>query len=372
MRIDIVTLFPEMIACALDHSIVKRARDRGLIVINVVNLRDFTYDRHKTADDVPYGGGGGMIMKVEPIALALASLMPRLAAPDAQGDPPAPEPGDLAQLSPVINTSFAIHATNFAANATQTALNEVNYSALGSSLRPRVALTDPRGPRFTQKTARQWAGEEHLILLCGHYEGVDERVRKHLVTDEVSVGDYILTGGELPALIIADALTRLQTGALGDEQAPDKDTFADDLLEYPHYTRPRDYAGYVVPDILLCGHHAQIERWRRWHQLRDTRARRPDLFARLTLSKQDLKLLDAEEPTAPLNPKAAARLTAPPGTPGQEQAEPGAAFPLMSSAVLIQEEIQSGVNEDAMATDTVARPETTYSADADVQPPPSA
>lgn len=373
MRIDIVTLFPEMIACALDHSIVKRARDKGLIVINVVNLRDFTYDRHKTADDIPYGGGGGMVMKVEPIALALASLMPSLAAPNAHIDLPAPEPADFAQISPAVNMAFTISAADFEANATQTPPNEVNYSVLGSSLRPRVALTDPRGPRFTQETARQWAGEEHLILLCGHYEGVDERVRRYLVTDEVSVGDYILTGGELPALIIADALTRLQNGALGDEQAPDKDTFADDLLEYPHYTRPRDYAGWIVPDILLCGHHAQIERWRRWHQLRDTRSRRPDLFARLTLSKQDLKLLDAEEPTAPSNPKAAARLYPPPGTPGQEQAEPGAASPPLPSAFLLHGEmpgeIQSEVGADTMATSTVARPETTHSADADMQPP---
>ena len=244
MRIDIVTVFPEMVEAALDHSIVKRARERGLVTIRVVNLRDFTEDRHKTTDDMPYGGGGGMVMKIEPIARALSAL--------TEGEAP-----------------------------------------------PRIALTDPRGRQFTQETARQWAAEDHLILLCGHYEGVDERVRKHLVTDEVSIGDYILTGGELPALIITDALTRLQPDALGDAEAPDKDTFTEDLLEYPHYTRPRDYNGWVVPDILLSGHHAQIERWRRWHQLHHTQERRPDLFARLELTPQDRKLLFLEEPAAP-------------------------------------------------------------------------
>ncbi|HLK58664.1 MAG TPA: tRNA (guanosine(37)-N1)-methyltransferase TrmD [Chthonomonadaceae bacterium] len=244
MRIDIVTVFPDMIAAALDHSIVKRAQERGLVTIRVVNLRDYTQDRHKTTDDIPYGGGGGMIMKIEPIARALDAL--------TEGE-----------------------------------------------ARPRIALTDPRGPRFTQETARQWAQEPHLILLCGHYEGVDERVRQHLVTDEVSIGDYILTGGELPALVIADALTRLQPGALGDAEAPDKDTFAQDLLEYPHYTRPHTFQGWMVPDILLSGNHAQIERWRRWHQLHATRERRPDLFDRLELTKQDYKLLDSAEPQAP-------------------------------------------------------------------------
>ena len=273
MRIDIVTVFPEMVAPALDHSIVRRARERGLVAINVVNLRDFTTDRHHTTDDIPYGGGGGMVMKVEPIARALAALTEN--ETDFQGVPSVGQD--------------AISARQ------------------GIIVRPRIALTDPRGPRFTQETAKAWAREPHLILLCGHYEGVDERVRQHLVTDEVSVGDYILTGGELPALIIVDALTRLQPGALGDEQAPDKDTFADDLLEYPHYTRPRVYNGWSAPDILLCGHHAQIERWRRWHRLHATRERRPDLFARLRLSQEDLALLAGEEPTAPADPKAAAR-----------------------------------------------------------------
>jgi len=255
MRIDIVTVFPEMIEAALDHSIVKRAMERDLVTIRVVNLRDYTYDRHKTTDDVPYGGGGGMVMKIEPIAAALE---------------------DLTQ---------------------------------GCQVQPRIAVTDPRGPLFTQETARTWAREPHLILLCGHYEGMDERVRQHLVTDEISVGDYILTGGELPALIIVDALTRLQAGALGDAQGAEKDTFTDNLLEYPHYTRPRSFRGWEVPEMLLSGHHARIESWRRWHQLQATRERRPDLFTRLNLTPQDRKLLDAEEPQPPPDSKPVAMRT---------------------------------------------------------------
>jgi tRNA (guanine37-N1)-methyltransferase len=265
MRIDIVTVFPEMVTAALDHSIVKRAMERGLVTIRVINLRDYTQDRHKTTDDIPYGGGGGMVMKIEPIARALAALTAQ-----AREEAEIPE-GDEAAES----------------------------GEIGTAGRPRIALTDPRGARFTQTTARQWAQERHLILLCGHYEGVDDRVRQHLVTDEISIGDYILTGGELPALVIVDALTRLQSGALGDEDAPDKDTFTENLLEYPHYTRPREFRGWDVPDVLLCGNHARIERWRRWHQLRDTQARRPDLFARLQLSEDDRKLLLSEEPEAP-------------------------------------------------------------------------
>jgi tRNA (guanine37-N1)-methyltransferase len=248
MRIDIVTTFPEMITPVLEQSIIKRARERNLVDIRVINLRDYTHDRHKTTDDMPYGGGGGMVMKIEPIALALEDL---------------------------------------------------TQNAEASAPKPRIVLTDPRGRTFTQEIAREWAQEAHLIFLCGHYEGVDERVRQYLVTDEISIGDYILTGGELPALVITDALTRLQPGALGDEQAPDKDTFSENLLEYPHYTRPRDFRGMVVPDILLCGHHAQIMRWRRWHQLHATRQRRPDLFEALNLSKEDRALLEMEEPPAP-------------------------------------------------------------------------
>jgi tRNA (guanine37-N1)-methyltransferase len=250
MRIDVLTVFPEMIEAALEYSIVKRSRDRGIVEVNVLNLRDFTQDKHRTTDDLPYGGGGGMVMKIEPISRALESIR-------------EDQPGDSA----------------------------------------RVVLTDPRGQRFDQPLARKWAAEPHLVVICGHSEGVDDRVRQYLVTDEVSIGDYVLTGGELPALVIIDAVTRLQTGALGDVQAAENDTFAEDLLEYPHYTRPSEYDGFHVPEILLCGHHAQISKWRRWHQLRATRDRRPDLFEQHNISESDRKLLDMGEPQAPAGKK---------------------------------------------------------------------
>jgi len=223
------------------HSIIKRAQEAGVVEINVVNLRDYTTDKHHTTDDTPCGGGGGMIMKVEPIAAALEALQ-------ADGKP------------------------------------------------CRVILTCPQGETFTQAKARELAAEEHVVFLCGHYEGVDERVRQHLVTDELSIGDYVLTGGELPTLVMLDAITRLQPGALGEEGAPDKDTFSDGLLEYPHYTRPRLFNGWEVPEILFSGHHAQITRWRRWHQLVRTRLKRPDLWARHTPTREDLALLREEEP----------------------------------------------------------------------------
>jgi tRNA (guanine37-N1)-methyltransferase len=292
VQIDIVTVFPEMIAAALDYSIVKRARERGLVTIRVVNLRDFTTDRHKTTDDTPYGGGGGMVMKIEPIARALAALTAEV------------EPTALDAESPGLDRNAP---TEPDAHGVPSPGQDAANVCVPARPGPRIVLTDPRGQRFTQEIARQWAQEPHLILLCGHYEGVDERVRQHLVTDEVSIGDYILTGGELPALVITDALTRLQPGALGDTEATDKDTFAEDLLEYPHYTRPPVFHGWAVPDILLSGHHALIERWRRWHRLRATRERRPDLFARLTLSRQDQALLEAEEPSAPPAKKTTSR-----------------------------------------------------------------
>jgi tRNA (guanine37-N1)-methyltransferase len=246
MRIDLITIFPEMVEAALDFSIVKRARDAGIVEINVLNLRDFATDRHRTTDDTPCGGGGGMIMKPEPIAAAVDSV-------SAEGAP------------------------------------------------ARVILTDPQGVQFSQEMAREFAAEQHIVVICGHYEGVDERVRQLVVTDEVSIGDYVLTGGELPALVMVDAVARLLPGALGDEAAPDKDSFAESLLEYPHYTRPRVFRGLEVPEVLLGGNHAEITQWRRMQQLLRTRERRPDLWARHPLSAADIRLLaeaDAERDRA--------------------------------------------------------------------------
>ena len=296
IRIDIITVFPEMVRDALNHSIVKRAMDRGLADIRVINLRDHTRDRHKTTDDVPYGGGGGMVMKIEPIARALLSLG---LEPDTQS--PAVDEAENA----AIDSEGVDDASSTDPEMSLLAVEELKARCSRGDL--RIILTDPRGPVFNQETARRWAGEKRIVLLCGHYEGVDERVRRHLITDEVSIGDYVLTGGELPALVITDALTRLQEGALGDAEAPNKDSFADNLLEYPHYTRPRDFLGWSVPDILLCGHHAQIDRWRRWQQLQATHERRPDLLNEALLSLQDRKLLTAPEPAAPTDEKAMSR-----------------------------------------------------------------
>jgi len=268
VRIDILTTAPEMVEPALRCGVVGRAAERGIVELRAVNLRDYATDRHKTTDDAPFGGGGGMVMKIEPIAAALESLL----ADDAGDEPPA-----------------------------------------------RVVLMDPRGVRGTQELARDWATERRIVLLCGRYEGVDERVRRHLVTDEVSVGDYILTGGELAALIVADSLVRLQPGALGDEEATDKDSFSEPLLEYPHYTRPREFRGWEAPEPLLSGNHALIEKWRRWHQLHETRARRPDLFAQLQLSKQDRKLLDSMEPQAPKGANTKTQAEPPPPLDGDEE-----------------------------------------------------
>jgi tRNA (guanine37-N1)-methyltransferase len=243
MRLDIVTLFPEMIEGAVSHSILKRACDAGLVDIRAVDLRPYGQGRHRITDDTPAGGGGGMLMKVDPIADALAALA-------ADGE-------------------------------------------LG-----RVILTDPRGRLFTQSVARELAAVPRVVFICGHYEGVDERVRSGLATDTLSIGDFVLTGGELPALVMADAIVRLLPGVLGAEDAPERDSFAEPLLEYPQYTRPREHHGRAMPDILLTGDHARIERWRRWHQLHTTREQRPDLWAQFEPGPEDLRLLDAGEPDA--------------------------------------------------------------------------
>jgi len=240
MRIDVLTTFPEMFYCVFGASILKRAQEAGLVALAVHDLRRWTSDRHQTTDDAPYGGGAGMVMKPEPFFAAVEEL----------------------------------RCSNESGCAEET-----------------VLLT-PQGRPFTQDLARELSGLDHLLLLCGHYEGVDERVREHLATRHISVGDYVLTGGELPAMIVVDAVTRLLPGALGAEDGATSDSFANGLLEYPHYTRPVDFRGWKVPEALLSGHHEQIRRWRRKESLRRTRALRPDLFEKLPLTDEDLDLLD--------------------------------------------------------------------------------
>ncbi len=237
MRIDVLTTFPEMLRPVLEESILKRAQAAGVVSVNLLDLRAYTEDRHRTTDDAPFGGGVGMVMKPEPFFRAVRSVQ------------------------------------------------------CSEECQEEIILFAPQGRRFDQALAQDLATRDHLILLCGHYEGVDDRVRQGLATMTLSIGDYVLTGGELPALIVIDAVTRLLPGALGDDESAHTDSFGDGLLEYPQFTRPAEFEGMPIPDVLLSGHHDQIRRWRRKESLRLTKALRPDLFAAVELTKEDRKLL---------------------------------------------------------------------------------
>ena len=236
MRFEVFTLLPEVFEPYLQASILQRASQRGLVEINLHNIRAWTSDRHHITDDEPYGGGGGMVMKPEPIFAAVEDVL---------GSPP---------VCPVV-------------------------------------LLTPQGRLFNQKLAVELSQQSRLALICGRYEGIDERVREHLVTDEVSIGDYVLTGGELPALLLIDAITRLLPGALGDPDGAWDDSHASGLLEYPHYTRPAEFRDWTVPEVLLSGDHARIARWRREQALLRTWQRRPDLLSTAQLTESDQKFL---------------------------------------------------------------------------------
>lgn len=238
IRFEVFTLFPDIVRSYFEASVVGRAQQAALIDVQVHNIRDFTLDRHRTTDDVPYGGGGGMIMKPEPIF-----------------------------------------------RAAETVLGE----SIGSV---PVLLLTPQGRPFNHERAKELSRLPRLALVCGRYEGVDERVREHLATDEISIGDYVLTGGELPAMIVIDAVARLIPGVLGDAEAAAEDSHAAGLLEYPHYTRPVEFRGWRVPDVLVSGDHARIAEWRRAQSLRRTMARRPDMFQRIALSDSELESLE--------------------------------------------------------------------------------
>lgn len=237
MRIDVLTLFPEMFTGVFTSSILGKAQEKQLVQLNAVNFRDFSESKHGTVDDTPYGGGGGMVLKPEPIFAAVDHLVAQ------------------------------------------------------SETKPRVILMCPQGEPWTQAKAQQLASEEHLVFICGHYEGYDERIREHLVTDEISIGDYVLTGGEIPAMAVIDSVVRLRPGVLGNEQSAVTDSFSDGLLEYPHYTRPTEFRGWRVPDILLSGHHANIEVWRAKQALYRTWKRRPELLDEVELNEQQRKWL---------------------------------------------------------------------------------
>jgi tRNA (guanine37-N1)-methyltransferase len=236
MRIDVLTLFPEMFTGVFGSSILKKAADKEAVQYNLINFRDFSDNKHQTVDDYPYGGGAGMVLKPQPIFDAVEALN-----------------------------------------------NENNKS--------RVILLCPQGERFNQKKAEELAQEDHLIFICGHYEGYDERIREYLITDEISIGDYVLTGGELGAMVVIDSVVRLLPEVLGNEESHQKDSFSTGLLEHPHYTRPADFRGMKVPDILLSGNHKNIEEWRVKESLRRTFTRRPDLLEQMNLSEEQQKWL---------------------------------------------------------------------------------
>lgn len=247
MHFDILTLFPGLFAGAFEESIIKRAREAGLVTISLHNIRDYASGRHLSTDDTPYGGGGGMVMKPEPIFGAVEAVL-----------------GKDAPEAPII-------------------------------------LLTPQGRPFRQQVARELSRRKRILLICGRYEGVDERVRQYLATDSISIGDYVLAGGEVPAMVIVEAVTRLIPGVLGDPSATFEDSHAAGLLEYPHYTRPPEFRGHTVPEVLLSGHHAEIVRWRRQQALRRTWELRPELLDQTTLTSEDrayLHRLDtgAEDP----------------------------------------------------------------------------
>ncbi|MCM3713171.1 tRNA (guanosine(37)-N1)-methyltransferase TrmD [Alkalihalobacillus oceani] len=237
MKIDVLSLFPEMFTGVINTSILKQAQEREAVKIQVVDFRAYADNKHRKVDDYPYGGGAGMVLSPQPLFDAVEALKEE------------------------------------------------------SHTKPRVILLCPQGERYSQQKAEELAGEEHLILLCGHYEGYDERIREHLVTDEISIGDYVLTGGELGAMVIIDSVARLLPGVLGNEESSVTDSFSTGLLEHPHYTRPADFRGMKVPDVLLSGHHKNIEAWREKEALRRTWQRRPDLLVQGPLSEQQRRWL---------------------------------------------------------------------------------
>ena len=241
MRIDILSLFPEMCETVLGESIIGRARENGLVEINCTNIRDFSKDKHNRVDDAPYGGGMGMVMQTQPIYDCYQSLCAEIGK------------------------------------------------------KPKLIYMSPQGQVLTQTKVKELAKEENIAILCGHFEGVDERVIEEIVDEEISIGDYVLTGGELPALILADSISRMLPGVLANEEAFSEESHFSSLLEYPQYTRPPEWMGKKVPDVLFSGHHGNIEKWRRQQSLKRTKDRRPDMLKNAELDKKDKKFLESLE-----------------------------------------------------------------------------
>ena len=270
MQFDVFTLLPEIFPSYLDSSILKRARQKGLIDVRVHNIRDYTHDKHHMTDDTPYGGGGGMVMKPEPVFEAVETVLGIAPLPTQLEPSPALAPGASVDQTHIVPTLFR--------------------EGRPDSNIPIILLT-PQGRVFNQRVAEELSRYDHIALLCGRYEGVDERIREHLVTDEISIGDYVLTGGELPALMIIDAISRLLPGVLGDPTGAEDDSHSMGLLEYPHYTKPPEFRGAKVPDVLVSGNHAKIEKWRREQALTRTFNKRPDMLEKAELSKEDIKFV---------------------------------------------------------------------------------
>ncbi|MBE0447631.1 MAG: tRNA (guanosine(37)-N1)-methyltransferase TrmD [Actinobacteria bacterium] len=243
MRLDIITIFPRMFDCVFSESMMRIAREKGLIDLRVHDLRSWTGDKHRKVDDIPYGGGYGMVMKPEPFYKAVLVV------------------GESDNLDDIRSRS-------------------------------RIILFTPRGRVLNQGLVEEFAREDRIIMLCGRYEGIDERVHEHIATDEVSIGDFVLSGGEVPAMVLTEAVIRLIPGVLGGEESLAEESFTEGLLEYPHYTRPAEFVGWRVPDVLLSGHHAEIAKWRRKKRLEATLLKRPDLLEKAKLSNQDKKLLE--------------------------------------------------------------------------------
>jgi tRNA (guanine37-N1)-methyltransferase len=241
MRMDVLTLFPAMFEEVFAASILGKAKEKGIVSLQAINFREYANNKHNTVDDAPYGGGGGMVLKAEPIFSAVEALITEGAA------------------------------------------------------KPRVILMCPQGEPYTQRKAEAFSQESHLIFICGHYEGFDERIREHLVTDEISIGDYVLTGGELAAMVVIDSVARLLPGVLGNEMSAVTDSFSTGLLEYPHYTRPAKFRDWEVPDVLISGHHINVTNWRRKQSLRRTWQRRPELLIHAELTKEERQWIQAWE-----------------------------------------------------------------------------
>lgn len=290
MNFHILTLFPEMVMNGLNTSITGRAITNNLLSIEAINIRDYAFNKHHSVDDYPYGGGAGMLMQAEPVYQAYQAVVDKIKQRQEEcgklsvaEDVQSPE-GYAAESVQSSEGNVVEDVQNFEENVVEDSQNlEIK--------KPRVVYLSPQGATFSQTMAEELAKEEDLVLLCGHYEGIDERVLEEIVTDYVSIGDYVLTGGELPAMVMVDTISRLVPGVLHNDVSAEFESFQDNLLEYPQYSRPEEWHGKKVPPVLMSGHHANIEKWRREQSLLRTMERRPDLFEKCELTKADKKFL---------------------------------------------------------------------------------